>query len=436
MANDKNSSGIPGYAATPEQAAAYDLQPHLINMLLTEPFFAELMRGVTKIRDEKMPTAGVCVRDGELYLYYGPTFMAALNSEEHYGVLKHEAYHLIFSHCTSRRLEPHKVANWAGDLAINSIIPENELPKCGLRPGRALDLSTLPADHPNRSEWEELSKLIKSFPLNESMEWYFAELMKNPQAQELLNNPGDGEGGFSIGDMDDHEGWGDMSEEERQVAQAKVKEALGKAVKQCDRNGQWGSVSSDMRETLRKLVEDSVDWKRVLQNFVGTSQRLNKSSTMRRINRKYPYIHPGTQRSHTAHVGVFVDMSGSVGNEDLERIYGVLGGLAKKVTFTFAPFDYTVDEANIFEWKKGQKKPPVRYRSGGTSFIAVNEYVKKHRNDFDGVIICTDGEAEDPGPSPIRRAWVLVPGTKLLFNPHPGDIVVRMDKEKKQAQAA
>jgi predicted metal-dependent peptidase len=227
-----------------------------------------------------------------------------------------------------------------------------------------------------------------------------------------------------------------MTDEERQVAEAKVKEALGKAVKQCDRNGQWGTVSAPMRETLRKLVEDSVDWRKVLQNFVGTSQRLNKSSTIRRINRKYPYIHPGTQRSHTAHVGVFVDMSGSVGDEDLERIYGVLGGLAKKVTFTFIPFDYTVDEANIFEWRKGQKRPPVRFRSGGTSFIAVNEYVKKNRHMFDGVIICTDGEAEDPGPSPIRRAWVLVPGTKLLFPPSAGDVVVKMDKEQKKAQAA
>ena len=183
-------------------------------------------------------------------------------------------------------------------------------------------------------------------------------------------------------------------------------------------------------------MEDSIDWKKVLQNFVGTSQRLNKATTIRRINRKYPYIHPGVQRSHTAHVGTFVDMSGSVGDDDLERIYAVLGSLAKKVTFTFAPFDYTVDEDNIFQWKKGQKKPPIRFRSGGTSFIAVNEYVKKNRSLFDGIIICTDGEAEDPGPSPVRRCWVLVPGTKLLFNPHPGDIVVKMDKEQKKAQAA
>jgi predicted metal-dependent peptidase len=129
-------------------------------------------------------------------------------------------------------------------------------------------------------------------------------------------------------------------------------------------------------------------------------------------------------------------VSGSVSDEDLERIYAVLGGLARKVTFTFLPFDYTVDEANIFEWKKGQKKPPVRFRSGGTSFIAVNEYVKKHRGEYDGIICATDGEAEDPGPSPIKRAWLLVPGGKLLFPKNPADILVSMDKGINKAQAA
>jgi len=83
----------------------------------------------------------------------------------------------------------------------------------------------------------------------------------------------------------------------------------------------------------------------------------------------------------------------------------------------------------MFEWKKGQKKPPVRFRSGGTSFIAVNEFVKKHRSEYDGIICATDGEAEDPGPSPIKRAWLLVPGTKLLFPPSNGDIVIKMDAD-------
>jgi predicted metal-dependent peptidase len=251
-----------------------------------------------------------------------------------------------------------------------------------------------------------------------------------------MASDGDGDEG-GIPGMDEHEGWGEMSDEEKAVINGKVKEAVRAAVKKCDRNGQWGSVSASMREELRRMVSDQVDWKKLLQNFVGTSQRLNKATTLRKINRKYPYIHPGVQRSHTAHVLVAVDMSGSVGDDDLERIYAVLGGLARQVTFTFLPFDYTVDEKNMFEWKRGQKKPPIRYRSGGTSFIAVNEFVKKNRGDYDGVIICTDGEAEDPGPSPIKRAWLLVPDTKLLFKEHSGDLVIKMDADpNKKAQVA
>lgn len=434
--NETTDTGIPGYnGATDAEVAAFSMDAAAIRLLLTEPFFAEVMRSITKVRDEKISTAGVMARDGDLYLYWNPKFCASMPGQEVIGLLKHECYHLVFQHCTTRRMTPHNIHNMATDLAINSIIPYDELPKCGLIPGRPLDLTHV-TDPTRLMELKKLSDLIASLPVGKSADWYFSHLLEH-----LPPGSGEGDGessgpGSGIPGMDEHEGWGEMSDEEKAVINGKVKEAVRNAVKKCDRNGQWGSVSAEMREELRRMVEDSVDWRKVLQNFVGSSQRLNKAHTLRKLNRKYPYIHPGVQRSHTAHVGTFVDMSGSVGDDDLERIYAVLGGLAKKVTFTFVPFDYTVDEANMFEWKKGQKKPPVRFRSGGTSFIAVNEYVKKHRGDFDGIIICTDGEAEDPGPSPVRRCWVLVPGTKLLFNPHPGDIVVQMDKGVKKAQAA
>ena len=431
--NETTDTGIPGYnGATDAEVAAFSMDAAAIRLLLTEPFFAEVMRSITKIRDEKISTAGVMARDGDLYLYWNPKFCASMPGIEVIGLLKHECYHLIFQHCTTRRMTPHNIHNMATDLAINSLIPFEELPKCGLIPGRPLDLSHV-KDPAKMAELQKLSDLIAALPVGKSADWYFSHLLENLPPGS--GGEGEGEGG-GIPGMDEHEGWGEMSDEEKAVVNGKVKEAVRSAVKKCDRNGQWGTVSAEMREELRRMVEDSVDWTKVLQNFVGTSQRLNKAHTLRKLNRKYPYIHPGVQRSHTAHVLVAVDMSGSVGDDDLERIYAVLGGLARKVTFTFAPFDYTVDEANIFEWKKGQKKPPVRYRAGGTSFIAVNEYVKKHRGEYDGVIICTDGEAENPGPSPIRRAWVLVPGTKLLFPPTPGDIGVSMDKANKKAQAA
>jgi len=419
--NEENSFGD-GLLASQEAGAAFELQPHLVGLLLTEPFFAELIRSITKIRDEKISTAGVCVKDNDLYLYWNPRFLANLSNPEIVGLLKHECYHLFFEHCTSRRMEPHTVANIATDLAINSIIPEEELPKCGLIPGKPFDLSKV-KDPKRLEELKKVSDKIASFPKGQSSDWYFSALMEDPEVQEAL---GDGE---YIISMDDHEGWEEMSDEEREIVKGKVKDILRKAVRRADGSNSWGSVPSEVRESLRQLVSDAVNWKRVLQNFVGTSQRLNKSSTLRRLNRKYPYVHPGTQRGHTATVGVFVDMSGSVSDENLEDIYAVLGSLAKKVTFKFYPFDTEVDDKNAFEWRKGQKRPPTRYRAGGTSFTAVNNFVKKNGGLFDGVIYATDGCAEDPGPSPIRRAWLLVPGLDLPFKEHSGDIIVKMDKK-------
>jgi predicted metal-dependent peptidase len=433
MANKTTASDDLGIHASQEAGDAFDLQPHLVGMLLTEPFFADLIRTITKIRDEKIPTAGVCVKDSDLYLYWNPRFLAALNSSEVFGLLKHECYHLFFDHCTTRRMEPHNIHNIATDLAINSVIPEDELPKCGLMPGRPFDLSKI-TDPAAMLRAKMLSDKIAGFPKGQAADWYFSALMEDDEISKML---GDGEGDMEgIPGMDSHEGWGDMDDEEREIVKGKVREILRKAVKRADSSNGWGTIPAEMRANLRKMVDDSVDWKRVLQNFAGTSQRLNKSPTLRRINRKYPYIHPGVHRSHTATVGVFVDMSGSVGDSDLERIYAVLGSLAKRVTFKFYPFDTEVDTENAFEWKKGQKKPPIRFRSGGTSFIAVNEFVKKNRHELDGVIICTDGMAEDPGPSPVRRCWVLVPGTKLAFPTPAGDIVVTMDVENKKARAA
>lgn len=432
MATTETENPYSDIHCSQDVADKFELQPHLVGMLLTEPFFAEIIRTITKVRDEKIPTAGVCVKDSDLYLYWNPKFLGNLPSSEIFGLLKHECYHLFFDHCTTRRMEPHGVANVATDLAINSLIPEDELPKCGLFPGKPLDLTKI-KDPARLAEMQKVSDKIASFPKGMSSDWYFSALMEDPEVANALG-AGDGEG-LEIS-MDDHGQWGEMSDEEAAIIKGKVKEILRTAVKRADGSNSWGSIPAPVREQLRKMVSDTVDWKAVLRNFVGTSQRLNKSHTMRRINRKYPYIHSGVQRGRTATVGVFVDMSGSVSDENLEQIYAVLGSLAKQVTFKFYPFDTEVDADNAFEWKKGKKREAIRYRAGGTSFVAVNDFVKKHRDEFDGVIICTDGMAEDPGPSPVRRCWVLVPGTSLPFPATSNDIVVKMEAEAKKAQAA
>jgi hypothetical protein len=84
------------------------------------------------------------------------------------------------------------------------------------------------------------------------------------------------------------------------------------------------------------------------------------------------------------------------------------------------------DEINSIEWRRGQNVPPVRHRYGGTSFNAVAKHAQENAGKFDGYIVLTDGECSSPGPSRLRRAWVIVPGRSLAFDPPKGDVVINM----------
>ena len=252
-----------------------------------------------------------------------------------------------------------------------------------------------------------------------------SKLQEDEEVSETIKGPESGEVVFG----DDHDGWGDLSDEERQLAEGKIKKVVGEAVKKCDRTGQWGSVSSDVRNELRKIVSNTVNWKAVLYNFCGTSQRMNKSRTLKKLNRKYPYIHSGVKRGHSANLAIYIDQSGSVNDDEVALFFGALNQLGRITSFTLFPFDYSVDTENAVQWKRGKNVPPQRHRYGGTSFSAVKNHFDEEGRGFDGHIILTDGEAADPGPSRRRRCWVLLPGCKLYFDPHPGDIVVTMDRE-------
>ncbi|HIF38312.1 MAG TPA: hypothetical protein EYQ69_03610, partial [Gemmatimonadetes bacterium] len=252
---------------TAEEAAAFDLSPHLIRLMWDEPFFAAILRGITKIKTEAIPTAGVLAKDGEVRFWWNPRFLAGLKSLQVKGLLKHECYHLIFDHTTSRRRDPHIIWNYATDLAINSLIEEVELPEGGLIPGKAFKPLTpeqIEQMGPKAADrYAKVSAKIASFPREKHSEWYFSELMKDPEIKEAIEQA-QGMGGKSlsqaladgdvsvdedgnlvdkdgnpvtvipgngIGDMDDHDGWDQLTDEQREMVKGQVQAALEKAVK-------------------------------------------------------------------------------------------------------------------------------------------------------------------------------------------------------------
>ena len=304
-----------------------------------------------------------------------------------------------------------------------------------------------------------VSEKIASFPKEKHSEWYFAELMKDPEVKEAIES-GEAMKGKSLaqaladgdveidedgnlvdkdgnavtlvpgsqGDgMDSHEGWDQLTDEQREQLNGQIKQALEKAVKDCDSKNSWGSVGSSMRATLREMISNEIPWQSVLKQFCGMTRRADRASSIRRINRKYAGIHPGAFRDYKANIAVYLDQSGSVSDSDLDLLAGELGSLAKRVEFTLFNFDTSVDEKSERVLKRGRRVQLERTRCGGTDFRCVQDHANKNKGRFDGYLVLTDGYAPNPvGANRLKRGWVIVPTGQLQFKKSNRDFLIQM----------
>jgi predicted metal-dependent peptidase len=387
----------------------FDLNRHTARLLFSEPFFAALSRRVDKRANRGIPTAGVRVNPNSGYfeLIYNPDFFAKLTDKEMTGVLKHEFYHLIFEHVTGDRINNAtgdtkitKRWNIATDLAINSNLI-GELPEGAL--------------YPEKGPFED-------FEVGLSAEQYYALLKDKEEEQEQNGKDGesgeegeegeegqgsgggDGEGDDAGNGFDDHSGWGDVDNSTNEIAKQRLNEVLKKAAEEASRANSWGSIPSECRQEILDRLTAKIDWRKVLRYFIKTSQRANKSTTIKRINRRYAYIHPGKKINRQASIAISIDQSGSVGDDMLAAFFSELNKLAELAEFTVIPFDSEVATDSIYVWKKGEKRKWERVRYGGTDFDPPTKYVNEHK--FDGHIILTDMYAAKPVASKCQRMWM------------------------------
>jgi predicted metal-dependent peptidase len=262
-------------------------------------------------------------------------------------------------------------------------------------------------------------------PLGESAEWYLANLPQQEENEggeggsgEGSGEPGEeggdsqpgengqGSGSGEPGSFDDHSGWEEAASGEAAVmAKERLKNAVKEAAQEAAQSAKgWGSMSGQVKKDIMKRLETKVDWKKVLRYFIKTSQRANRSASVKRINRRYAYIHPGKKVNRQAKIAVAIDQSGSVSDSMLEAFFAELNKLASLASFTVVPFDTEVDESKVYEWKKGQNKKTERVLCGGTCFEAPTKWANE--NTVDGLIILTDMEAPKPGRCKAQRLWL------------------------------
>lgn len=361
----------------------YNLEHDVFRLLSEEPFFAALSRSVNKHASTAVPTAGVKITENGFFdMAYNPSFMGRMSDIHRKGILKHEFYHLIFEHCFSRSPDGKKISrlwNMATDMAINCHI-KDEIPEGGVFPHKYGFNDYLSAE----------------------------QYMKLLQEKSKDDDKGDGEGGDSGETIDCHDGWGEneANAESKAIAKERLREAMKKGVEEASKSSRgFGNMHEDVKKAIIQFVNGTVDWRAVLRNFIGQSQRSNRSNTVKRINKRFPYIHAGRKTNRTAHIAIAIDQSGSVSDEMLGMFFAELENLSKLVTFTVVPFDTEVGKNLIYEWKKGKRHTVQRVMQGGTDFNAPTKWANNHP-EIDGLIVLTDMQAPAPVPCKVRRLWL------------------------------
>jgi len=392
-------------------AVPFNLNMHTARLLMREPFFAALSRRIDKTPTKSLPTAAVRVNPerAQFELLYNPDFFGQLKDEHKLGVLMHEFYHIIFEHVTGRKpIEGiTRVDNIAMDLAINGL-PEmrGKLPSES-DPGPIVNGEPMRACLPGEGPFSKYSA-------GQTYEWYKSRLEKDQNGpgddgdQEgqpgQPGQPGNGDPFDGMDSFDDHDQFGEVDGTIKEIAEERLKDAIKKAAEEAEKARNWGSVSSGMRRDIMDKIATKVDWRKVLRYFVKTSQRSDKRSTPRRLNKRFPKIHPGKRVRRHAKIAISIDQSGSVDDGMLAAFFSELNKLAEVAEFTVVPFDTEVAKDKVYVWKKGQSRKTERVACGGTCFDAPTKYVNELN--FDGHIILTDLCAPKPVASNCQRMWM------------------------------
>lgn len=155
----------------------------------------------------------------------------------------------------------------------------------------------------------------------------------------------------------------------------------------------WGSLTGGFSEYLQASVKAQISWRNILSGFRASIISSKRKLTRMRPNRRTGFSNMGSIHRFETRLLVAVDVSGSITTEDLQYFYGVVNSAFRYGISAVDVIEFDVGITSVRSLKKVIKDVKVLGR-GGTSFQEPIQYAND--NEYDGLIILTDGYAKKP----------------------------------------
>lgn len=430
------------------------------------PFFSEFTMRFYYRECERgempMPTMGVSIEKGRLYLYYDKEFLEQIPKNILEFVMIHEIMHIISLH-VDRKLPQSMVWNVATDMIINDSITTLHIGgkkvKCWKEAAYLNDAIKQGYKGPKISErlYEWLMEKYEDYKKQhgESLQQPSGipqdgsgqgdpqqgsgqgqpqqkEDQKGSGGSEDKNQdgkegkkpqPGKGKGnqespGFDWGEYDENESRGDplknmfRSMDVHEWLQKELSELDKKSIEEIVKSARtrsWGTMSGEMVEMLDELTRDrTLNWKQLLRrytrNWVYGKGPVRFRTWSKRNRRQLPL--PGYKRPHNEIV-IAVDTSGSIDQEYFQMFFKEIESIAKdKDRLTIVECDAEINKV-YDSYKRGDWKKIKMYGRGGTAFGPVFDWMVENKKDKAMCIyftdLCAPWQFDNHG---IRTLWV------------------------------
>lgn len=183
-------------------------------------------------------------------------------------------------------------------------------------------------------------------------------------------------------------------------------DSVNQQIQKAQKTNQWGSVSGSFQETITASLRIPMDYRRILSQFRASVISQRRKLTRMKPNRRYGFDFMGSQFEPKTHLLVAVDVSGSIGTEDLQHFFSIINRFFSYGVEFIQVIAFDTEIKQEIELKKACKTIKIMGR-GGTDFQCAIDYYESHP-EYQGLIIFTDGYADIPKVRKVKQTlWIL-----------------------------
>ncbi len=404
-------------------------------------FYLHILAQCRVTFDEKMQAAaGVAFHHDHYTLYINPTeviydgpdtegkhvtvlgFSQRLPIAQRVGILKHEMLHIILRHLERKEDRNHDKFNIAADCALDQEIPKKHLPDYAIYPDNNFPSKKQP---PFGLTAEEYYDLIDDMPEDDGKDKGQGEGQDSGGDSAGGEGDGDQEGEGSGGQGDPRPGKGGLNHDkwnesagDAELQQELTKRMTEKAANETQKSaGRLPSNYAQIIENLTKTRE--VCWKQVLRRIVG-NKKVNPRRTLMRRDRRLPQANwiKGKTKDRIFDLGVVSDVSGSVGDKALYKLWGEIINICD--TYNTPVTVVQVDTQPMKpEVLNKMTKAIERKACGGTILAPALEMFKESKVHYDALVVTTDGylfgnDVEPFAALKVPVIWLIEPDGQIM----------------------